>query len=85
MLHVNPQFIDYPRARWAINATKNEVDVDWKSRAPLCYYAWSRPEAKGGMESATGGWAESAMGRFGDGLEKGKGSVETFGDEQGDF
>lgn len=31
------------------------------------------------------GWAESAMGRSGDGLEKGKGSVETFGDEQGDF
>lgn len=72
-LHVNPQFIDYPVARWAINATKNEVDVDWQSRAPLCYYARSRPETKGGMESATGGGRRARWGGLAMDWRRGKG------------
>jgi hypothetical protein len=80
-MRVISQFIDFPVARWVNNATKNEVEGGLDGTGSTLLLCQVAPEAKGGMESATGGWAESAMGRSGDGLGEVKGSVETLGDE----
>lgn len=52
------QFINSHEARWATNAMKHEVKVDWKSRAPLCSYARVAPGSEGrseGWEARPGG------------------------------
>ena len=64
IMRVIYQFINSQEARWATNATKHEVKVDWMSRAPLGYYARSRPEAKG---EGRNGKRDRGVVRMGDG------------------